>query len=1292
MKVKKLIGILTAFAVAFSAVDGLNLFERRVSASNTIPASITAAQVVAAMGTGWNLGNTFDSHNGSGTPGYALTTTSITALETHWLNGAGNVTTQTLIQAVKNAGFDTIRIPVTWHKVADPANNWEIRADWMARVKEVVDWAYDLDMYVILNVHHDEYVIPLRDDTIHSADPEYADKFLKSIWEQIAETFNNDYDEKLIFEGLNEPRTIAAVLPTGHDELIEQRPDVWVYKNELTGGTSAELTKLNELNQLFVNTVRASGGNNANRILMVPTYAAGTADAALNGFVRPTDPGNTVNKIALSIHTYSPFAWAHEGQGTYNKNTITTDLTKVKARADALSIPVVLGEWGSVNGTGSSRAADRAEHAKDYITAARNLGMKAVWWDDGSAVTIQDGFGLIQRATPHTLLHPAITAAIAEAMGNTIMTASPATLPQGGGASTITVVGANLDTTTVSVRAINGDGDVIVPAEAATGDATTQTATLEFPENFGTTNITLTIQVSLDDGVTWETTPTATVVLQGAGGDSEGGGESESEGDESESEGDESEGEGSVTIYDVTFNSNYTGGLGIPHKEVADGDSLGTLPNVTRTGFTLVGWFDTADADGGTEYTATTVITKDVTLYAHWEINKYTISFNSNGGSDVPAITNAPYGSTFLPPTAPTREGYAFNGWFGAVSGGTAFTFPYTVRNNVTLHAQWIELDQFTLTYQGGGADSGTPPTDAKSPYYDGDWAVVADNTGNLIMDGYVFAGWNTDASVDDKVEYYPGELIQITANTTLYAIWVAEANEISVYGVTINGGDFSLGVGETKDLTVTFAPANATNKGVTWESDTPSVATVSGGRVTAVAEGTATIKVTSDDGGYTDTVEVTVTEAFIPVNQIIGINTETFTAGENHTLGSGMVYPSTATNKDITWSIVTGGTTAQGAEVNGVTGVVTATGGGVVVVRANIANGATATTAFTQDFTITVNAPPPVTVTVTFNYNYTGGPDNFTETLNSGESLGAMYPMFPPRRTGYRFEAWYTTSAATGGTQVSNITIIYESMTVYARWIPVGTPPTTYCGPDCKARNGGVCDDPCVPGSSFIPCGPDCKGEGLCDDPCVPGGNSGSDDPGGNGGNDDPGGNGGGGSNNPTNSGRRPGSTTTAATTSNENESVVGTDEIIVDIPVTVIQEIAGNLPTTQIAATSAGNQLITTAASNAGQNAVLMRYNAETGKFEVVSAATVNADGTATVNVPGAGDYIVVVAQTGDLTGTGTVTAADALLLLQALTGNAELNPLQAFLASSRGDSKFTATDALNILKFVAGMIDEI
>ncbi|MCL2020288.1 MAG: InlB B-repeat-containing protein [Oscillospiraceae bacterium] len=293
------------------------------------------------------------------------------------------------------------------------------------------------------------------------------------------------------------------------------------------------------------------------------------------------------------------------------------------------------------------------------------------------------------------------------------------------------------------------------------------------------------------------------------------------------------------------------------------------------------------------------------------------------------------------------------------------------------------------------------------------------------------------------------------------------------------------------------------------------------------------------------------------------------------------------------------------------------------------------------------------------------------------------------PTKAGYILSGWYKEAALTDEWDFDTDAVTAD-ITLYAKWTCEHIPSDencTVCGVCGDAELSQTCTDgnPCTlhtPSHSDPELCPDCG-----EDPCVcPDPDNPNPDP-----NNPDSGNGGGGSNNrPSNSGRRPITTTT--TTSGENESAVGTEEIIIDVPKAVIEEIAGNLPVTQIAATSAGSQTITTAASNAGQNAVLMRYNAETGEFEVVSAATVGADGTATVNIPAAGDYIVVVAQTGDLTGTGAVTPADALLLLQALTGNAELNPLQKFLSSSRGDSKFTATDALNILKFIAGMLDEI
>ena len=372
-------------------------------------------------------------------------------------------------------------------------------------------------------------------------------------------------------------------------------------------------------------------------------------------------------------------------------------------------------------------------------------------------------------------------------------------------------------------------------------------------------------------------------------------------------------------------------------------------------------------------------------------------------------------------------------------------------------------------------------------------------------------------------------------------------------------------------------------------------------------------------------------------------------------------------------------------------------------------------------------------TYTITFNYDDATGGNTTTEATTGTDGKLASLPT--PTKTGYTFKGWFTT--ATSSTEVTTGTVFTANATIYAQWEEetdlceiehtpgaaatcitpqkctecqtVLNPALDHdyqnyvsddnatCTADgtetatcirCDETNSRMRIDSMLPHTPKVANCTECENcttvlERTCStqNPCT----FHTPDP-------DPD-NGGGGSNNPINSGRRPTSTTnTTTTTSEENESVTGTEEIIVDIPVTAIREIAGNLPTTQIAATSAGTQLITTERANAGQNAVLLVFNNETGEFEVVSAATVNADGTATVNIPGAGDYIVVVAQTGDLTGTGNVTAADALLLLQALAGNAELNPLQKFLTSSRSDSKYTATDALNILKFVAGMIDEL
>jgi endoglucanase len=329
------------------------------------------------------LGNTFDAW---GAPGSRLTG-DIYEIETLWLGGSANKTTQTLIQELRALGFDVLRIPVTWSKVADPDNGWLIREDWMARVQQVVDWAMEEDMFVILNAHHENSALSLQiEDANESTHP--GNEFLTSIWRQIAENFR-DYDERLIFAAMNEPR----------HERGEQ---------EWWGATQTVRDNVNYLNQAVVDVVRSTGGNNIHRIIQVPTVAAGATPNGMRDFIVPSDPMNDVNKLIWSIHTYSPFRWAHDGRGTYeNYDEIVNALDNVQRNAERLGLPVLLGEWGSIHASIGSdydqelRNEQRPQHAEDYIRIARERGMVSVWWDNGGFSGSEHTFGIIRRSYPH---------------------------------------------------------------------------------------------------------------------------------------------------------------------------------------------------------------------------------------------------------------------------------------------------------------------------------------------------------------------------------------------------------------------------------------------------------------------------------------------------------------------------------------------------------------------------------------------------------------------------------------------------------------------------------------------------------------------------------------------------------------------------------------------------------------------------------------------------------------------------------------------------------------------------
>ena len=355
-----------------------------------------AQDLVDQIRIGWNLGNTLDAHRHGD---LSIRDLSVEELEVLWGYNAFGVTTKENINAIKNAGFNIIRIPVTWYKVID--DNYTIRADWMARVKEIVDYAAANDMFIILNTHHDEYIFKVMDNGMEETKVAF-----RKIWEQIAYTFRN-YNEKLIFEGLNEPRTLGSA-------------------NEWGGGTEEERKNLNILNQLFVDVVRESGGNNARRILMIPTYAASAAEVAQRDLVIPTDKANTENKLIVSIHMYAPWEFAGDkGDGQRSTwsadnpndtNPIIHGLGLMYEIFVSQGIPVIIGEFGNLN---RDNLGYRVAWTEFYVTEAEKRGIPVVWWDNGRIAITRtqddpDNFGIIDR-NDNTFPFPGIIEAMLKA-------------------------------------------------------------------------------------------------------------------------------------------------------------------------------------------------------------------------------------------------------------------------------------------------------------------------------------------------------------------------------------------------------------------------------------------------------------------------------------------------------------------------------------------------------------------------------------------------------------------------------------------------------------------------------------------------------------------------------------------------------------------------------------------------------------------------------------------------------------------------------------------------------------
>lgn len=337
----------------------------------------TGFDITGEMGVGWNLGNTMDAMGNTANP---------INDETWWGNPK---TTKTNLDTLKTAGFNTLRLPVSWD---DHFSGTEYTIDkaWMDRVEEIANYALANNMYVIINIHHNNWVTPTNANEANSTD------HLVKLWKQIAERFK-PYDHHVIFETMNEPRVVVR------DSAGNDVGD-WSGKQEY-------FDVVNRLNVAALEAIRATGGNNTKRLVMLPGYVAGSSSLQLNAIVLPKD-----KMIAVSTHAYSPYSFALDQKGT-DKFTDTKSLddmySLINTKFILNGIPVIMGEWAS---TDKGNLAERIKHAEYYVKGAKKYGIPTVWWDNGNFSkptdpNASDIMGLLDRKT-NTWTFPTLLEAI----------------------------------------------------------------------------------------------------------------------------------------------------------------------------------------------------------------------------------------------------------------------------------------------------------------------------------------------------------------------------------------------------------------------------------------------------------------------------------------------------------------------------------------------------------------------------------------------------------------------------------------------------------------------------------------------------------------------------------------------------------------------------------------------------------------------------------------------------------------------------------------------------------------
>jgi endoglucanase len=346
----------------------------------------TSKVLAAKIFAGWNLGNTMEaigSETASGNP----------------------KATKALIDAVKAAGFNAIRIPCSWNSYIEDQTTYRIKDSWLSRVKEVVDYCVDNNLYVILNIHWDGGWL--------ENNPTYAKQVSvnakqKALWEQIAVYFRG-YDEHLLFAGTNEVHV------------------------DYNAPSTENITVQQSYNQTFVDAVRSTGGKNAYRNLIIQSYNTNIGHA-VSYLKVPTDKITT--RLMVEVHYYDPWEFAGDEKSSIylwgasnsslgsisswgQESYVQEQFGKMKTNFVDKGYPVILGEYGairrsSLTGTAlTNHLASRAYYLQYVTEQAKKNGMVPFYWDNG--YTSNFGFALFNRTNATVFDQKALDALISGA-------------------------------------------------------------------------------------------------------------------------------------------------------------------------------------------------------------------------------------------------------------------------------------------------------------------------------------------------------------------------------------------------------------------------------------------------------------------------------------------------------------------------------------------------------------------------------------------------------------------------------------------------------------------------------------------------------------------------------------------------------------------------------------------------------------------------------------------------------------------------------------------------------------